>query len=126
MNKRLRARWLKRLHQWHWISSALCLAGMLLFSITGITLSHAADIEATPVVRQGTLALPENWRASLQDDNPSAGLLDWLASETDMDTAYAEAQWDDMELYLSLPRPGGHGWIRSEERRVGIGRKARC
>ncbi|NTV11206.1 MAG: hypothetical protein HGA47_10590, partial [Zoogloea sp.] len=25
-----RAGWLKTLHQWHWISSALCLLGMLL------------------------------------------------------------------------------------------------
>ena len=120
MNKRLRARWLKRLHQWHWISSALCLAGMLLFSITGITLNHATDIEATPVVRHGTLALPDNWRTSLQDDTLSAGLLDWLASETDMDTAHAEAQWDDMELYLSLPRPGGHGWIAIDRETGGV------
>src|SRR4051812_14498701 len=36
-----RAVWLKNLHQWHWISSALCLLGMFLFSITGITLNHA-------------------------------------------------------------------------------------
>lgn len=34
------------LRQWHWVSSALCLAGMLLFAVTGITLNHATDIEA--------------------------------------------------------------------------------
>ncbi|NIV36045.1 MAG: hypothetical protein GWN58_43325, partial [Anaerolineae bacterium] len=33
--------WLGTLRQWHWISSALCLVGMLLFSVTGITLNHA-------------------------------------------------------------------------------------
>ena len=32
---RSRAGWLKTLHLWHWISSALCLLGMLLFSVTG-------------------------------------------------------------------------------------------
>ena len=37
------------LRQWHWISSALCLVGMILFAFTGITLNHAADIKAEPV-----------------------------------------------------------------------------
>ena len=32
---RRRAYWLKTLHQWHWISSAICLLGMLLFAVTG-------------------------------------------------------------------------------------------
>ena len=42
--------WLGTLRQWHWLSSALCLAGMLLFAITGITLNHAAQIEAKPTI----------------------------------------------------------------------------
>ena len=37
VNKKTKARWLKQLHQWHWISSALCLISMVLFSVTGIT-----------------------------------------------------------------------------------------
>ena len=45
-----RSVWLKTLHQWHWISSAVCLIGILLFSITGITLNHSSQIEARPVV----------------------------------------------------------------------------
>ena len=45
-----RSLWLKTLHQWHWISSAICLMAMLLFSITGFTLNHAAQIESTPQV----------------------------------------------------------------------------
>ncbi|HAS28949.1 MAG TPA: hypothetical protein DCS56_02430, partial [Alcanivorax sp.] len=49
VNKKTKARWLKQLHQWHWISSALCLISMVLFSVTGITLNHAADIDAQPV-----------------------------------------------------------------------------
>ena len=39
----------KTLLRWHWISSALCLIGMLGFAITGFTLNHAADIEAQPI-----------------------------------------------------------------------------
>ncbi|PAX96938.1 hypothetical protein CKW48_13495, partial [Bordetella pertussis] len=41
-----RAYWLKTLHQWHWISSALCLLGMLLFAVTGLTLNNASHIES--------------------------------------------------------------------------------
>ena len=53
-----RAYWLKTLHEWHWVSSALCLLGMLLFAITGFTLNHAADIEAKPRVTQAEQAVP--------------------------------------------------------------------
>ncbi|MET0809384.1 MAG: PepSY-associated TM helix domain-containing protein, partial [Pseudoxanthomonas sp.] len=50
--------WLRTLHQWHWISSAVCLIGMLLFSLTGITLNHAAKIEARPQVDNRSVQLP--------------------------------------------------------------------
>ena len=50
--------WLRTLHQWHWISSAVCLIGMLLFSLTGITLNHASKIEARPQVQNLQLELP--------------------------------------------------------------------
>ena len=51
-----RAVWLKLLHEWHWVSSAMCLLGMFLFAITGITLNHASQIEAKPsvVLKQST------------------------------------------------------------------------
>jgi hypothetical protein len=42
-----RAFWLRQLHQWHWISSAICLVAMLVFAITGFTLNHAAQIDAS-------------------------------------------------------------------------------
>ena len=45
-DNRRRAYWLKTLHEWHWVSSAICLVGMILFSITGFTLNHAGQIEA--------------------------------------------------------------------------------
>src|SRR5690606_21271131 len=60
-----RAYWLKTLHQWHWISSALCLLGMLLFSVTGITLNHAGQIEARPQVRTLDAELPSPLQARL-------------------------------------------------------------
>ncbi len=42
--------WPRHLHQWHWVSAAICIVGMLLFAATGITLNHAGQIEARPKV----------------------------------------------------------------------------
>ena len=36
--------WLKQLHTWHWMSSAISLIGLFLFAITGFTLNHATEI----------------------------------------------------------------------------------
>lgn len=63
-----RSAWLKTLHQWHWISSALCLIGMLLFAATGITLNHASSIEATPTVVNRQAQLPPELLAALDPD----------------------------------------------------------
>ena len=46
--KKKKTFWLKQLHSWHWISSAISLIGLLLFAFTGITLNHAADVEGSP------------------------------------------------------------------------------
>ena len=46
--------------QWHWISAAICMIGMFMFAITGITLNHAADIEVAPQVRNVEAELPDN------------------------------------------------------------------
>src|SRR4051794_2152054 len=62
--KRVSSFWVKQLHTWHWMSSAICLIGMLLFAITGITLNHAGSIEATPQVQTVEKELP----ASLLDN----------------------------------------------------------
>ena len=53
-----RAWWLKTLYRWHWISSAIALVGMLLFAATGLTLNHAARIEAHPVVVDRKATVP--------------------------------------------------------------------
>ncbi|WP_375269584.1 PepSY-associated TM helix domain-containing protein, partial [Phenylobacterium sp.] len=36
-----RAAFLRQVLRWHWISAAICLIGMMLFAVTGITLNHA-------------------------------------------------------------------------------------
>mgnify|MGYP000576588824 CR=1 FL=1 len=61
-----RAYWLKTLHEWHWVSSAICLVGMLLFAVTGFTLNHAGQIEAKPRVVSRQDRLPDSLLPVLQ------------------------------------------------------------
>jgi len=119
-----RAAWLKQLHQWHWISAALCLVGMLLFAFTGITLNNAGRIEGRPVVAAREAQLPDELRARL--GAPVAGekrqaalpppVRDWLSRELDLALDARDAEWSAEEVYLSLPRPGGDAWLRIERR----------
>jgi hypothetical protein len=107
--------WLGTLRQWHWISSALCLVGMLLFAVTGITLNHAAQIEAKPQVISQQAQLPEALQATLQDQLPTHGLplalRQWLEAELAIRLDGRDAEWSDGELYIGLPRPGGDAWL---------------
>jgi hypothetical protein len=114
-----RAYWLKTLHQWHWISSALCLLGMLLFSVTGITLNHAGQIEAKPQVTTRTAELPEAERTALaalsaEKDTPlPVDVRRWAAKALSVDVpADAAVEWSPEEAYVALPRPGGDAWLR--------------
>ena len=119
-----RAYWLKTLHEWHWVSSALCLVGMLLFSVTGITLNHAGQIEAKPAVTQRTATLEPALRAQLEKLQPEvqqahqgkaplpAELQRWAQQQWQVDTTERDAEWSADEVYLSLPRPGGDAWMR--------------
>ncbi len=114
-----RAYWLKTLHQWHWISSALCLLGMLLFSVTGFTLNHATQIEAHPRVttRDGTVPaeLLQALRAGPNEDKAAAvpdALQRWLRDTLKLDVAGRDAEWSPEEIYVALPRPGGDAWLR--------------
>ena len=70
--KSRKAFWLKQLHMWHWMSSAVSLIGLLLFAVTGFTLNHAADIEATPVVTEGAATMPPAMLARLKTAVPAA------------------------------------------------------
>ncbi|HEY0179348.1 MAG TPA: PepSY-associated TM helix domain-containing protein [Dokdonella sp.] len=116
-DRRLRAFWLKTLHQWHWISSALCLIGMLLFAATGITLNHAGQIESTPHVDTRKAEVPKDLLARAlasphaQRAPLPAALAGWLAERWSVQAGAREAEWSDDEIYLSLPRPGGDGWV---------------
>ncbi|WGK63182.1 PepSY-associated TM helix domain-containing protein [Halopseudomonas sp. SMJS2] len=103
------------LRQWHWISSALCLAGMLLFAVTGITLNHAAGIESQPQVRTLELQLPDELRpllpmAAEQEVFP-APLHDWLQATLEVRFGQDAIEWSADEIYVGMPRPGGDAWL---------------
>jgi len=109
--------WLKQLHTWHWISSAISLVGLLLFAITGFTLNHAADIEAKPAVTAKAAALPAPLLPLIAADNkPDAKkplppkIVSWVEANFPA-RAGGEAEWSADEIYLALPRPGGDGWV---------------
>lgn len=116
-----RAFWLRHLHQWHWISSALCLIAMLLFAATGITLNHSAQIEAHPHITKKSAELPPALLTQLQqhqqtphsDKDPlPAEVRQWLEQTLSVRVNTQAAEWSPEEVYLSLPRPGGDAWLR--------------
>jgi uncharacterized protein len=108
--------WLRTLHQWHWISSAVCLVGMLLFAVTGITLNHAAKIEGDPRVDNRQLELPAALLPSLATRHEGeaplpADVARWLGDELDASLGGRDAEWSEDEVYLSLPGPGRDAWL---------------
>ena len=119
-DNRRRSYWLKTLHEWHWVSSAMCLIGMLLFAVTGFTLNHAGQIEAKPKVVSQQASVPDALLAAIKaaprpakDRGPlPAALLDWARTQWSVDAAGREAEWSADEIYVSLPRPGGDAWLR--------------
>jgi hypothetical protein len=116
LQQQRRGFWLRTLHQWHWISSAVCLIGMLLFAITGITLNHASKIEATPDVANVTTTIPATVLATLGDRQEGNAPLpspvaDWLEQELSVSIGSRQAEWSDVELYLSMPGPGTDAWL---------------
>ena len=116
--------WLRTLHQWHWISSAACIVGMLLFAATGLTLNHAARIEAKPQVTHRQLALPAPMLEQLrkgpdQGDAPlPASVAGWLGDQLALRLSRRAGEWSADEVYVSLPAPGEDAWL-SIDRKTG-------
>jgi hypothetical protein len=111
-----RGYWLRTLYQWHWLSSAACLIVLLVFAVTGITLNHAASIEARPsvVTRDGVLPpdVLATVRVTRRDGKgplPKA-LEDWLATTFSIAPRPRDGEWSEHEVYVALPRPGGDAW----------------
>lgn len=96
---------------------------MILFSITGFTLNHAADIEANPQVTRKTGNLPPELLQAVAaqvtprqskgaDQTVPKELSVWLESQQQIDVHGKTAEWSPEEIYVALPRPGGDAWWR--------------
>ncbi|HWL64282.1 MAG TPA: PepSY-associated TM helix domain-containing protein [Steroidobacteraceae bacterium] len=119
---RQRAIWLKRMHEWHWISSAVALMGLLFFAVTGITLNHASSLESTQQqFRSLDKDMPPALVAALVEDirqngegeaPPTDALRDWIREAFGVDTANRNADWKAEEIMFTLERPGGDAWLR--------------
>nr|WP_031236550.1 PepSY-associated TM helix domain-containing protein [Asticcacaulis sp. AC460] len=102
--------WRNQLRQWHWISSALCLVGLLLFSVTGFTLNHAAQIEAKPKTERVEKDLSDagfNGLGKAENGKPvPAELAGEIKALTGADVARVKAEVSDDDIYLDLTGPG--------------------
>lgn len=112
-----RSYWLKKLHQWHWMSAAMSLVGILVFSATGLTLNNAAWIDAQPDITHKTLTLPPALAHALepsaaQEKAPlPAHVASWIEDHLDIQIHGRGAEYASDEIYLSLPEPGGDAWL---------------
>ena len=104
------------LKAWHWISSAVCLIGMLLFAVTGITLNHAASIESRAQVQQIEAQVPDailnQLRAAANNEQLPKSFQRWYQGQTEQSIAsYKQLEWSDFELYVAMPKAGGDRWF---------------
>lgn len=100
------------MRRWHWISSAACLASLLLFAVTGFTLNHAEALEPPARTETRTLQLPPELTAALTA-GPLAGaapppppIAAWLGDRLDLKLSGVRAEWSEEEVTLSSPSPG--------------------
>lgn len=113
-----RSYWLKTLHQWHWMSAALSLVGLIVFAATGITLNNAAWVEASPKIETVTATVPEEVLALLVQhaDGTDKGVLpapaeQWLDKQLNIRIRGRAAEFSADEVYVSLPEPGADAWL---------------
>lgn len=103
--------------QWHWISGAVCLVGMCLFALTGITLNHAADIPANRVVNavetEASQEVVDAFRALAPDEiTIPQQLVAHMASMHDVAIPRSlQGEWDGIEFYAAWPGPGADSWV---------------
>ncbi len=110
--------WKKQARIWHWISGAVCLIGMLLFAVTGITLNHAADIKTKPQINSAEITLSRDALRHLttlplegEIDALPREIVHLLRRELGINTAGREAELTDIDVYVGLRRPGGDAWL---------------
>lgn len=103
--------------QWHWISAAICIIGMLFFSWTGITLNHAGEIAANNDITTVETHLPEKMLQAWHPISDSEISLpkeirQFLRSKHKVAISeYVFGKFNDGEFYLAMPEPGVDAWL---------------
>ena len=112
-----KAFWLRQMQTWHWISAAVSLVVLLLFAVTGITLNHARQIPGQVTTTEQTAQLPAPLLERLTafpdettDPAPDA-VARWADQAPKIKIAGKPTETTAEELYVSLPEPGGDGWL---------------
>lgn len=109
------SRWLYHIRQWHWISSAISLVGLLLFAVTGITLNRADLIKSTPSITQWERALPADLPDLTAEQKQRKQLPPtwraWLIRQSDYRIGRYQQEWEDGEIYIGLPSAGSDAWL---------------
>lgn len=113
--------WLRQLHAWHWISAAVSLTAMFVFSVTGLTLNHAATIGGGSRVATAQAQLPADSLKSLEDGPAIAAATDAtplpapVADEVQrlvgVKAHGVAAEWSEAEVYVAAPGPGRDAWV---------------
>jgi len=110
------------MHEWHWISSAVALLGLLFFAVTGITLNHAGSFESSQQ-QYSTVSheIPPELVAALtqavRDYGEGEGeatdpLRNWIREAFGVETAGHPGNWTADQVDFSLERPGGDAWLK--------------
>lgn len=103
--------------QWHWISAAVCIVGMLFFAWTGITLNHANDIPSEPQINTIEAEIPMDMLVSLRSEDANTQSLpdnihQYLLQEFDLYIPRKlQGELADGEFYFSMPQPGVDAWL---------------
>ena len=93
----------------HWISSALGLASLLFFSLTGVTMNHPDWFSAEPSIQSSRVVLPTEWQQQFQGGE-ELQQLQLLAKELDQRWGLGvprNIDRDEFEWVLDYQRPGG-------------------
>ncbi|WP_390591982.1 PepSY-associated TM helix domain-containing protein [Simiduia litorea] len=93
----------------HWISSALGLASLLFFSVTGITLNHPDWFKAAPHVEVSVIQQSDGWLADFNQasETDQLAVVAQLINRTWQLPVPRNIERDDVEWILDYQRPGG-------------------
>ena len=87
-----------------------------MFAITGITLNHAGAIPTEPQIVEVEGTLPRSALDSLRNLPKGKVLLPavvrrHLSAEFDVSIPSVKGEWDGIEFYLAIAKPGSDAWI---------------